>query len=83
MHILKFFVIYIVLTFEGNEDKFEVVPHQKLLSGKSIMEIKHASETNAGLYMCVAQNDITTIKTNGIVITVSGKHNLNNILFRF
>lgn len=56
------------------------VQNQKQIQGKSTMEIKHATPSDSGFYLCVASNGISTIKTNGIAITVCGKHFLKSSL---
>lgn len=49
------------------------IQNQRQVQGKSIMEIKHATPSDSGFYLCVASNGISTIKTNGITINVCGK----------
>ncbi|GFS88053.1 hemicentin-1 [Nephila pilipes] len=60
-------------TSSGSQDHYGIVQNQKHLSGKSILEIKQASTIDAGFYICEADNGIATIKSNGIIISVSGK----------
>lgn len=62
-----------MLFSSGFQDQLLVVQNQKQIPGKSTLEIKQATTPDEGFYFCVADNGISTIKTNGIVITVCGK----------
>ncbi|XP_035221085.1 Down syndrome cell adhesion molecule-like protein Dscam2 isoform X1 [Stegodyphus dumicola] len=58
-------------SLEGNQELYEFVQTQKQMPGKSILEIKQASTSDEGFYICMADNGIATIQTNGIMIIVS------------
>ncbi|PRD27171.1 UNVERIFIED_CONTAM: Hemicentin-1 [Trichonephila clavipes] len=68
-------------TSGGSQEHYIIVPNQKQLHGKSILEIKHASTTEAGFYICEANNGISTIKTNGIIVSVSDLPKIQKIFF--
>ncbi|GFY63247.1 titin [Trichonephila inaurata madagascariensis] len=55
----------------GIQEHYETVQDQKQTKGKSLLEIKQASTTDSGNYVCIAENDISSIKTGVIIISVS------------
>ncbi|GBM75398.1 Hemicentin-1 [Araneus ventricosus] len=55
----------------GVAENYETVRDQKQTGGKSTLEIRQASTADSGYYICMAENDISSIKTNGIIISVS------------
>ncbi|XP_054719282.1 hemicentin-1-like [Uloborus diversus] len=68
------FPVPIVTWKKGSNDKdiYEEVMSQRKFEGKSTLVIKEAKEEDAGLYLCTANNAISSIKTNTIVIAISG-----------
>ncbi|XP_054723241.1 hemicentin-1-like [Uloborus diversus] len=56
---------------EGIRENFEIAQSQKQAPGKSYLDLKEASSSDGGFYICTADNGIDSIKTNGILITVS------------
>ncbi|XP_055939182.1 cell adhesion molecule DSCAML1-like isoform X5 [Argiope bruennichi] len=55
----------------GFKDGLEEVKLQQQMKGKSILLKKHASIEDAGFYLCIADNGISKIQTNGIIVSVS------------
>lgn len=64
---------YCTLHFTDKRDTYDEVTSQKKLPGKSVWNIVHASPNDSGFYICVAENTIASIQTNGIIISISGK----------
>lgn len=46
---------------------------QQKTPGKSVLMRKHANIEDAGFYLCDANNGISKIQTNGIILSISGK----------
>ncbi|GBM46999.1 Titin [Araneus ventricosus] len=55
----------------NGKDVLQEASSQEKSPGKSIFLKKHADIEDAGFYLCVADNGIENIKTNGIVIAIS------------
>lgn len=68
---MKIFIYTKLIT--DNPDQLLVIQNQKQEQGKSLLQIKQASSSDKGFYVCVADNGISTIKTKGIMVTVCGK----------
>ncbi|PRD23085.1 UNVERIFIED_CONTAM: Dscam2 [Trichonephila clavipes] len=61
------------MKLSGYKDGPEEVKDQQQIRGKSILFKKHTGIEDAGFYMCVADNGISKIQTNGIILSISGK----------
>ncbi|KAF8793104.1 Down syndrome cell adhesion molecule-like [Argiope bruennichi] len=72
--ILLVFIPYLEMNqlIKGIAEHYETIHDQKQIKGKSTLEIRQASTEDSGYYICVAENDISSIKTIGIIISVSG-----------
>ncbi|KAG8187812.1 hypothetical protein JTE90_001187 [Oedothorax gibbosus] len=66
---------------EASQEQYVNLQSQKQVPGRSILEIKHASSEATGFYLCEADNGISKIKTNGIVISVSDLPKVQKIFF--
>ncbi|GFS88056.1 down syndrome cell adhesion molecule-like protein Dscam2 [Nephila pilipes] len=58
----------------AGKDIMQDVLSQEKTPGKSILKKKHANIEDAGFYLCIADNGIANIRTNGIIIAISDLH---------